>query len=114
MFFSCGSACWLGGWGCYGQKTYPHPTTSVTLQPHSLQLYIFSLPTLTLPPPSHKHTHTYTSTAPVAPPRLLGEEQGDPGPVRGRERKGGMGATRGEPAPVQPSEALLVRVTDLR
>lgn len=79
----------------------------MTLQSHSLQLYIFSLPTLPLPPPSHRHTHTHAPTAPVAPPRLLGEEQGDPGSVRG-------GATRGEPALVQPSEALLVRVTDLR
>lgn len=43
---------------------------------------------------------------------LLGEEHGEPGPARvGAE---GAGATRGEPALVQPSEAFLVRVTDLR
>lgn len=80
--WDCVSACLVGGWDCYGWETYPHPTTSVTLQSHSLQLYIFSLPTLLLPPPSHRQTHTHAPTTPVAPPRLLGKEQGDPGPMK--------------------------------
>lgn len=80
--WECVSACLVGGWDCYGWKTYPHPTTFVTLQSHSLKLYIFSLPTLLLPPPSHRQTHTHAPTTPVAPPSLLGNEQGDPGPMK--------------------------------
>lgn len=76
-------------------------------------IYFFS--THTAAPTPITQTHSHAPTAPVAPPRLLGEEQGDPGPAMGREgRWVGGGATRGKPALVQPSEALLVRVTDLR
>lgn len=70
-------------------------------------IYFFTPLTAASTPITQTHTHTHAPTAPVAPPRLLGEEQEDPGCMWG-------GATRGEPALVQPSEALLVRVTDLR
>ena len=56
-----------GGWDCYGQKTYPHPTTALTLQPHSLQLYIFSLPLLPTPMTQTHNTHT-RSHSPCSPP----------------------------------------------
>lgn len=87
----CVSACLVGA-GIVGQKTYPHPTASMTLQPHSLQLYVFSLPTPPLPPPITQ-TYTHAPTAPVAPPRLLWEEQGDPGSVRGEEGGCNQGRT---------------------
>lgn len=84
-----------GGWDRYGRKTYPHPATSLTLQSHSLQLYIFFLlhPThcIFLPHHTDRHTHAHAPTAPVAPPRLLRVEQGDPGPMRQAERAGGGG-----------------------
>lgn len=88
---ACVFAC-LVGEGIVGQKTYPHPTASVTLQPHSLQLYIFFTPHATTPTPITQ-TYTRAPTAPVAPPRLLREEQGDPGSVRGEEGGCNQGRT---------------------
>lgn len=57
-------------------------------------IYFFSsLHTPHLPPPSRRqtHTHAHAPTAPVAPPRLLRVEQGDPGPMRQAARGGGEG-----------------------
>lgn len=82
-----------GGWDRYGRKTYPHPVTSVTLQSHSLQLYIFLCTphTAASSPITQTDTHAHAPTAPVAPPRLLRVEQGDPGPMRQAVRGGGAG-----------------------
>lgn len=67
------------------------PLWPCSLTPYS---YIFfpSLHTLHLPPPSRRqtHTHAHAPTAPVAPPRLLRVEQGDPGPMRQAARVGGQ------------------------
>lgn len=82
-----------GGWDRYGRKTYPHPATSVTLQSHSLQLYFFLCTphTAASSPITQTDTHAHAPTAPVAPPRLLRVEQGDPGPMRRAARGGGSG-----------------------
>lgn len=81
--------------------------------PTAIFFFLDSTHCIFLPHHADRHTHARAPTAPVAPPRLLGVEQGDPGPMRQAPRGEG-GATRGEPALVQPSEALLVRVTDPR
>ena len=113
----CVSACVMGAGTVMDRKhtPIPQPPWPCSLTPYS---YIFfSLPLLPTPITQTRNTHTHASTAPVAPPRLQGEEKGEQGPTRGeggRGGRGGRGATRGEPALVQPSEALLVRVTDLR
>lgn len=53
-------------------------------------IYFFTPHTAASTPITQTHTHTHAPTAPVAPPRLLGEEHGDPGPMR---RRGGGGQT---------------------
>lgn len=99
-----------GGWDGYGRKTYPHPATSVTLQSHSLQLYIFFFTPHTAsssPNFADRHTHAHAPTAPVAPPRLLRVEQGDPGPMRQAARGRGGGGWGGQPGENLPWFSLL-------
>lgn len=82
-----------GGWDRYGRKTYPilQPLWPCSLTPYSY--FFFFTPHTASSSPNHadRHTHAHAPTAPVAPPRLLRVEQGDPGPMRQAVRGGGGG-----------------------
>lgn len=68
------------------------PLWPCSLTPYSyifFFLLLHSTHCIFLPHHADRHTHAHAPTAPVAPPRLLRVEQGDPGPMRQAARRGG-------------------------
>lgn len=69
----------------------PQPLWPCSLTPYSYIFFLCTPHTAASSPITQTDTHAHAPTAPVAPPRLLRVEQGDPGPMRQAARGGGGG-----------------------
>lgn len=76
-----------GGWDCWTENIPPSHSVRDPAASLPTAIYFFTTPT------PITQTYTHAPTAPVAPPRLLWEEQGDPGSVRGEEGGCNQGRT---------------------
>lgn len=89
----CVSFCIRWGLGPLWMENIP-PSRNLCDPAVSLPTAIFFLctqHTAASSPITQTDTHAHAPTAPVAPPRLLRVEQGDPGPMRQAARGGGGG-----------------------